>query len=295
MDKKKRNLWRIVWVTSIYAVLITILYLVVIYKVKWEDKDFSKHLYFYNCGDYSVCTTENEITDYYAQLKCDKDICPRILEIRDNLAIIGEEDNNYLFDYKDNKIVNENYLTYKFTSDGNSFIVKNNDNKMGIISREGAMISEFTYDNIIDYNYDNIVYIQDDKYGLDNIQDKLQVKPTYEEIKILNGSNFIYKKDGAYYVAAIKNEKLVTSTTYDFMYPYKDIILVAYNGGIDVVGKDLKSKLVKRIDTYYQYNRQEQQNSLNISYIDNLFRFSVYNGEGYTNYTFDIKNNKLYS
>ena len=43
---KKNNLWRVIWIVGIYAVLVLILYLVIMYKVKWEDKDLHKYLYF---------------------------------------------------------------------------------------------------------------------------------------------------------------------------------------------------------------------------------------------------------
>ena len=71
----KNNIWKIIWVVGIYAILVLILYLVVIYKVKWEDQDLSKHLYFYECSQ-ELCTTENEIDNYYSYIKCKDNICP---------------------------------------------------------------------------------------------------------------------------------------------------------------------------------------------------------------------------
>jgi len=37
MKSKKINIWKIIWVVGIFAVLLIILYLVVEYKVKYED------------------------------------------------------------------------------------------------------------------------------------------------------------------------------------------------------------------------------------------------------------------
>ena len=42
---KNNSLWRVIWIVGIYAVLVSILYLVIIYKVKWENKDLNKYLY----------------------------------------------------------------------------------------------------------------------------------------------------------------------------------------------------------------------------------------------------------
>ena len=40
--KKNINLWKIIWVVGIFAILLIILYLVVEYKVKYED--FSNYI-----------------------------------------------------------------------------------------------------------------------------------------------------------------------------------------------------------------------------------------------------------
>ena len=49
---KKTNIWKIIWLVGVYVILLFILYLVIIYKVKWEDKDLNRYLYFYNCNGY---------------------------------------------------------------------------------------------------------------------------------------------------------------------------------------------------------------------------------------------------
>ena len=37
MKKKNINIWKIIWVTGVFLILLIILYLVVEYKVKYED------------------------------------------------------------------------------------------------------------------------------------------------------------------------------------------------------------------------------------------------------------------
>ena len=50
---KEKNLLRVGWIAGIYIILALILYMVVDYKVKWEDRDLNTYLYFYNCsGDF---------------------------------------------------------------------------------------------------------------------------------------------------------------------------------------------------------------------------------------------------
>ena len=148
----KRNIWKIIWVVGIYATLVLIVYLVVLYKVKWEDLDLNRYLYFYNCSN-SLCTSETKIDNNYGYIQCENDICPYITEVKDNLVILTDEDKNYsyVYDYIDNKTINNTYINYHFTND-NYLIATNKDNLQGIIDYNDEIIFDFKYDNIINYN-----------------------------------------------------------------------------------------------------------------------------------------------
>ena len=95
---KKHNIWRIVWMVGIYAILLLILFLVVQYKVKWEGIDLSDYLYFYNCSN-NLCTTNEKIITYYSRVKCDNNKCPYIKDKKDNLVILTSEKKEYIYDY----------------------------------------------------------------------------------------------------------------------------------------------------------------------------------------------------
>ena len=58
---KKEKLYKIIWITGLYVILIIILWLVIEYKVKWESADLNRYVRFYNCSG-SLCTTEENIT-----------------------------------------------------------------------------------------------------------------------------------------------------------------------------------------------------------------------------------------
>ena len=64
---KNNSLWRVIWIVGIYAVLVSILYLVIIYKVKWENKDLNKYLYFYNCSG-QICTSDISQNNFYSKI-----------------------------------------------------------------------------------------------------------------------------------------------------------------------------------------------------------------------------------
>ena len=83
MEIKKKNLLRVGWIVGIYVILGLILYLVVDYKVKWEDRDLNTYLYFYNCsGD--LCTTSTKPNYYFGSVMCENRTCPYIEEKYDD-------------------------------------------------------------------------------------------------------------------------------------------------------------------------------------------------------------------
>ena len=108
----KKNVWRIVWIVGIYAVLVTILYMVVIYKVKWEDRDLNTYLYFYNCSG-RVCTSSDKQHKYYSAFLCKKKKCPHVTEMNSTYAVLSDNKNSYIFDYVNNKLVSGEYIDYK--------------------------------------------------------------------------------------------------------------------------------------------------------------------------------------
>ena len=79
---KKDKVWHLLWLLGVYAILIVILVMIIEYKVKWESKDFSTYLYFYNCSN-NLCTTSNSVSDYYASIKCNgKEIIVKITIVK---------------------------------------------------------------------------------------------------------------------------------------------------------------------------------------------------------------------
>ena len=57
---------------------------------------------------------------------------------------------------------------------------------------------------------------------------------------------------------------------------------------------DLKSTLIMRIATYYDYMVEKERDSLNIKVRDDILYFSVRNkDEKYTIYKYDLKNKKI--
>ena len=185
---KKEKLYKIIWITGLYVILIIILWLVIEYKVKWESADLNRYVRFYNCSG-SLCTTEENITKYYSKLVCSNN-CPRIIEIiNDKIAILAINNKELLYNYIDGNIINEEYSEYMKISDELFIVTK--DNKKGIINIDGNTILSSIYDDIKEYK-DNVVTVNTlDKWGIVNLEDGSKIEPFYNSINIINSKKFI--------------------------------------------------------------------------------------------------------
>ena len=162
---KKINFWKIIWCVGIYLILGIILYLVILYKVEWENKDLNTYLYFYDCNN-DLCTSTSKVNNYYSKMMCDDNICPYVIDILNKNVILSSNDRLWIYNYIDNRVVNNQYINYKYI--GNDFfIVKNENNKQGIIDLSGNIIFEPKYDMIDDYKNGYISYQNNNLYGID--------------------------------------------------------------------------------------------------------------------------------
>lgn len=289
--KNKKNLWHLVWIGGIYIVLIVILLLIIEYKVKWENKDLNTYLYFYNCSN-NLCTTSEKVSTYYSRVKCEKKKCPYIKERNKNLVILANEENEYVFDYRNEKIIDNQYINYSFKND--NLIVKNKDNKYGVSSIDGTLLIEPNYNRIVDYKDGYLAYAENNKVGIVNTEKNIAISPAYDDVILIDSSKYGYQEEGKYYIASYDTELPINNISYEYIYSIDDIILVIKDKKIDILDLDLKSNLLLKIDTAYEYTKEEERGSLEIHKENNLLHFSVVNGTDTNEYIFDIKNKKLF-
>lgn len=290
---KNNNLWRIIWVVGIYGILVVILYLVVLYKVKWENKDLNTYLYFYDCG-YELCTSSLSSTDeYYSKVACENDICPYITEIIDTKVILDNGEKMYIYDYTNGKIINDEYVTYKYL--GNDFYaVTNEQNKQGIISNDGVVVVDFKYDKINDYLDNFVSYEENGLYGIFNEEKSIDIVAQYEDVVLINDILFAYKSNNYYYVKYFNSDNAEDNIEYDFVYSYNGIILAIKDKKINILDGDLNSILLMKIDTYYEYKTEWERESLNLHGKGNYLYFSIVDENGIEiNYIYDTKNKRF--
>lgn len=288
---KDLNLWHLLWLLGVYAILIVILVMIIEYKVKWEHRDLNTYLYFYNCSN-NVCTTTIPVHDYYSSIKCDSHECPYIKEKENNLVILTLHDKDYVYDYYEGQKVNDKYDSYSFST--NSFIVKDKNEKYGIITREGKTLVETKYNRITDYREHIYVYYENSKAGIAKADNSVNIKPTYEEAMILNEKYYAYLEDGHYYIASFVTELPILDEKFDYIYITDNTLITIKDKKIDILDGELRSRLILKLDTYYAYKTEKERNSLNITRLGDMLYFSVVQEENkMVNYVYDIKNGKL--
>lgn len=192
---KKINIPKIVWILSIFLILIIILIAVMDYKINYEYKIKNK-LYFYEC-DGNLCVTEVEDEEklLYSKYECGYLECPVFKsQMDDNYVILEENNNSILFNYRKNKIISREYDDYKFLN--NNYIIVTKNNYQGIIDIDNNLTVLTSYDSLgymkeeylIGYNLNNIIAKKNNLYGIISIKDGTiieEIKYKEEEIDTL--------------------------------------------------------------------------------------------------------------
>ncbi len=186
--KSKINIARIIWITSIFAILITILIMVMDYKINYQylNQEANNKLYFYNC-DNEVCTSQsNKLKkELYSEYNC-YTACPKYKgTINEKYALLKNKEGYILYNYKEGIKIAENYDEYKFINDNYIIVTKNK--LKGVIDTNNNKTIEIKYTDIgyyknkylTGYNTNSIIVKSDNVYGIINYKDGTVI----EEIK----------------------------------------------------------------------------------------------------------------
>lgn len=289
---KKNNLWRIIWIVGIYAVLVAILYLVIMYKVKWEDKDFNKYLYFYDCSN-QLCTSEIAPDKYYSKIICEDKICPFIKEINNNYLVLSNNSKSWIYDYENDKIINNYFTSYEHLNN-NYYKAIDSNNMYGIIDIDGNVLVNFEYEYIDDFKNNILTYKKDNKYKFLNTLNMNQNTELYDKIVLINDKLYGYLKDEIYYIATYENYTPVNNIEYKYLYAYEDIIFAVHNKKIEILDSNLHNTLLMNISTFYEYTEKKEKDSLNIHVSNEILYFDIIQEDKkYIRYAYDLKNKKI--
>lgn len=176
MTKRKINIPKIIWISSIFALLITILIMVMDYKINYEYSDkTSNKLYFFKC-DNEVCVSEanNLKKELYSEYNC-YTICPKYKgTINEKYALLKNSTGYILYNYLEGIKIAEDYDEYKFINDNYIIVTKNNKegvidiNSTKTIDTNYTQIGYYKNKNLIGYNTQNIIVKSGDTYGIIN-------------------------------------------------------------------------------------------------------------------------------
>lgn len=178
--QKKINVYRIMWVSSIFLFLIVVLIMVMDYKINYEYLlESNSKLYFYQC-DNELCTTEVEDKDkeIYSAYDCWYEACPVYKSnVNDDHVLLEKDNIIILYNYKTGEEISRDYNNYTFI-DNEHIIVEKNE-KYGIIDIQNKVIVNLEYDEIgyyedgllKGYNTRNIVATKGNKLGIISYKD----------------------------------------------------------------------------------------------------------------------------
>ena len=289
---KSSKIWKIVWVAGIYAILFAILYLVIIYKVEWEDKDLNTYLYFYDCSN-NLCTSTTLNNDYYSKIMCEDDICPYIKEMIGNNVILERDGVSWIYSYMDDKIIDNKYIGYRYL-DNDLYVVTDKDNKQGIINSGGEVLVLPQYEYIDDYLDGFISYKEDNLYGIHTGDGVSNVDANFEDIVLINDTLYAGKKNNAYNIYSYKDSNYVSASQYNYLDSYMDVIFTINDKKIDIMTIDMKSTLLMKIKTFYEYTTEKERESLNLHSDGEYLYFDVFTSETeYTSYKYNIASKKI--
>ncbi len=266
-----------------------------------EETKFGNYkIYSDNDSFYYINTTNNTKSNYYVSIN-PLYYYNGIKDVFDFL-VLKDEEKYYLLNINTDEILEldenikdvfiENAYPFMVSNYPNYIIVENNENKYGLIDKNGNTIIDFKYDYIRNcINKDEYLVLMDDKYGIINSKDEVILNNEYDSIYYI-GNYKILNKDNKYGVSY--NNKIIVDTTLDnnktdqglyFTILNNNLLLVTQNqsylinskGIIRQVNASLNELSYKVNDNdivSYLYSVIENKNNIEIKFYDlNMYEY----------------------
>lgn len=246
------NKYKYIWVGGIFLTLITILIMVMTYKIKYEDSIYYRYLYFYDCNS-DLCSTtkhkkikdKSKIFSVYKYIRKE----PTIRKLNNKYVMVHDNDGYVLFDYIESKVISKKYKDYEVIENENVlFIASNNESKYGIINNEGNQMVGFNYEFI---------------------------KNSY------NKNMIVVKKDGKYGIISLSTQYQVFDNIYDDLYIFEDAIVSIKDNKLEIIDKDKKPFENRVIEV-------NNLDGINVSFENNVINIKINNNDNFDEYKFDV-------
>lgn len=164
---------RVIWITSLFLILLISLGLIVHYKINYEYLNYN-YLYFYECdGNLCMSSVKDSSKLIYSEYKCGYDVCPSyVKKIKDEYVLLKKDTEYMLYNYRTASIISTNYEEYEFIN--SNYIIVTDNKKKGIIDLKNNNITQIIYDEIgyrtdeylSGYSLNSIIVKKGELYGI---------------------------------------------------------------------------------------------------------------------------------
>ncbi|WP_072227029.1 WG repeat-containing protein [Campylobacter coli] len=136
---------------------------------------------------------------------------------------------------------------------------------MGIIDKKGEIVLEPKFDDI-DTNDYPFKFKQDTRYGfLDEkakilFDIKLKAKEwdiyfSYNDVKVFMDKYYLVIEHGRYRIFNMKDNRLASSLSFDFVQEYKKFIIASINDKIGIIDKDLNWLILPKFEEFKEFDK----------------------------------------
>ena len=143
-------------------------------------------------------------------------------------------------------IIEPNYTEITTVSDTyeNGYIVKNSDNKFGIIAGDKTQILEEKYDEIKKVTGNNYyVVVENGKLEVIDLSAKVILNSGFDSIEEIALDNFVIIKNGKYGVINKNGETIISPEYENLKFAFSDYFIAQKDGKYGIISKDGTSKI----------------------------------------------------
>ena len=177
-------------------------------------------------------------------LPCEYDSIESLKGVK-NTILIKKESKVGLVNSNGEVLLDAVYEKIDNMADNNKYIVKL-DGTWLVMAKDGTKYLEGKVSNVAGINNDNVIVINNGKYGVINLGEEEKIPYEYEELRYCFDNKYIAKKDGKYGVINLDKDVLVDFKYSNIIYNNGTEYLKAQseNGLFDYISKDMTVKFI---------------------------------------------------
>ena len=190
-------------------------------------------------------------------LACTKDQI-NVIEGTDSVFVTTLNGKQGVVDSLGKEIIENKYseITSLTNQYENGFIVKNEENKYGVIRYDKTVALEEQYDAVANV-YGNKMYVvrEGDIWKVVNEEGESFIENRFNEIKSIDSENILIKKDGKYGVINTQAEEMIPVNYDDLTYAFSNYYIAKKDGKYGIISIDNEEKLPFEY-TYISYQKE---------------------------------------